>query len=112
MVVEKVDFPFIHEHMIQEYQKTIDRLGAGPFAAIACDQGGHEDYEIYNACKYARDLIQKELDELAERRKALYAELSGKYGRHGTWADWYLTMDGSVHLTKEGHNREPVRPAE
>ena len=98
MIAEKVDFPFVKEHMIQDYRKTLLDLGRGPFAAIACDQGGSEDYKIYNATRYAVELIDKELGEMKIQKERLYAELSEKYGEKGVDKDWFLTMDGSVHV--------------
>lgn len=98
MIAEKVDFPFVKEHMIQDYRKTLLDLGSGPFAAIACDQGGSEDYKIYNATRYAVELIDKELGEMKIQKERLYAELSEKYGEKGVDKDWFLTMDGSVHV--------------
>lgn len=101
MIIEKVDYPFLHREMIREYRKTLLDIGSGPFAAIACDQGGSLDYQIYNATKYAVELIEKELEELKEREKKLFSELSEKYGEKGVDKDWFITMDGSVHLTKK-----------
>lgn len=105
MIVEKVDFPFVTEQMIKDYRKTLLDLGKGPFAAIACDQGGSEDYKIYNATKYAVELIDEKLGEMKLRKERLYAELTEKYGERGTDKDWFLTMDGSVHVNpKEAEN--------
>lgn len=94
MVVEVTNFPFLHERTLEEYIKTLQTMSGRPFAAIACDQGSHRDYEEYNALKYALDLIHKELDVLKEQKKALYEELSSKYGVKGI--DFVVTMDGSV----------------
>ena len=105
MIAEKVDFPFVREHMIKDYRKTLLDLGKGPFAAIACDQGGSDDYKIYNATTYAVELIDKELEELKQRREALYVELAAKYGEKGVDKDWFLTMDGSVHVNRKKESR-------
>ena len=96
MVVEVTNFPFVKEEMLKGYLNTLKSIDAPHFAAIQCDQGSHHDYEIYNACKYARELIQKELDELEKQRKILYEDLDAKYGKKGK--DYIVTMDGSVHL--------------
>jgi hypothetical protein len=108
MIAEKVDFPFVREHMIKDYRKTLVDLGRGPFAAIACDQGGSDDYKIYNATSYAVELIDKELAELKQRRESLYVELSAKYGEKGVDKDWFLTMDGSVHVNRKENDNEQV----
>lgn len=102
-IAEKVDFPFVTEQMIKDYRKTLLDLGKGPFALIACDQGGSNDYEIYNATRYAVKLIDEKLGEMKIQKERLYAELSEKYGEKGVDKDWFLTMDGSVHVNpKEG----------
>ena len=98
MIAEKVDFPFVAEQMIKDYRKTLLNLGKGPFALIACDQGGSKDYEIYNATTYAVKLIDEKLGEMKIQKERLYAELSEKYGEKGVDKDWFLTMDGSVHV--------------
>lgn len=105
MVVEKVDFPFLREYIVETYMKTLLRIENQHFGPIQCDQGSVWDIDVVNACQHARELMQKELDDYAEKRKALYAALSEKYGKRGTDEDWFLTMDGSVHLTSRGEER-------
>ena len=106
MIAEKVDFPFVAEQMIKDYRKTLLNLGKGPFALIACDQGGSKDYEIYNATKYAVKLIDEKLGEMKIQKERLYAELSEKYGEKGTDKDWFLTMDGSVHVNPKEETQD------
>lgn len=94
--VEVVNFPFMHETTLEKYIRTLQKIDSEHFGPIQCDQGSHWDYEVVNACDYAMKMIQKELDELKERKKAMYAELNAKYGQKGV--DYIVTMDGSVHL--------------
>lgn len=96
MVVEKVSFPFLHESTLNEYIRTLDSIDC--FVAIQCDQASHRDYQIYNACKYAKEKIQQELDDLKLLRKAMYLELDEKYGK----GNYCVTMDGSVHVDSKG----------
>ena len=99
MILEKVDYPFLHEQMLEEYIKTLNELDSPHFAAIQCDQGGSHNYKVYNACKYARGLIRKELDELKEQKKKLYEELDEKYGVRNK--DYFVTMAGTVERRNE-----------
>lgn len=97
MVVEKVNFPFLHESSLKDYIKTLHEIDC--FGAIQTDSASRRDYEIYNACKYAREKIQQELDDLALLKEVMYKELDAKYGER--YKDYYVTMDGSVHIDRK-----------
>lgn len=94
MIVEKIDYDFLHEESLKQYIKTLHEIDAGHFAAIQCDQGSSHNYAVYNACKYARKLMQAELDAMQKKKKKLYAELDRKYGTRGK--DYFVTMAGQV----------------
>lgn len=94
MVLEKVDYNFLHEESLKEYIKTLTAISSQNFAPIQCDQGSSENYKKVYACDYAVSLIKKELKEMEEQKRRLYAELDAKYGIRNK--DYFVTMAGTV----------------
>ena len=94
MLLEKVDYNFLHEESLKEYIKTLQDISSRNFAPIQCDQGSSENYKKVHACDYAVKLIKAELEEMQEQKKKLYAELDAKYGVRGK--DYFVTMAGTV----------------
>ena len=94
MVLEKVDYKFLHEEELREYIKTLQGISSRNFAPIQCDQGSTENYKKVHACDYAVKLIKAELSEMEDQKKKLYAELDAKYGIRNK--DYFVTMAGTV----------------
>lgn len=94
MILEKVDYNFLHEQSLEDYIKTLQDISSRCFGAIQCDQGSLEDYKKVHACDYAIKLIKKELAEMAEEKKILYAKLDKKYGVRNK--DYFVTLAGTV----------------
>lgn len=94
MILEKVDYKFLHEESLKEYIKTLQGISSRNFAPIQCDQGSSENYKKVHACDYAVKLIKAELEEMQEQKKKMYAELDAKYGERGK--DYFVTMAGTV----------------
>ena len=94
MLLEKVDYKFLHEEELREYIKTLQGISSRNFAPIQCDQGSTENYKKVHACDYAVKLIKAELAEMEDQKKKLYADLDAKYGIRGK--DYFVTMAGTV----------------
>ena len=94
MILEKVDYDFLHEQSLKEHIKTLQDISCRNYAPIQCDQGSSENYKKVHACDYAVKLIKKELAEMEEQKKKLYAELDAKYGVRNK--DYFVTMAGTV----------------
>lgn len=99
MLLEKVDYNFLHEESLREYIKTLQGISSRNFAPIQCDQGSTENYKKVHACDYAVSLIEKELAEMEDQKKKMYAELDAKYGVRGK--DYFVTMAGTVEGRKD-----------
>ncbi len=95
MSVEVIDYPFLEEETLKRYINVLKKLSTQNFAAIQCDQGSRENYDIVDACDHAVKLLQKELNVLFMQREMIFAELRAKYGNK-----FAVDMAGGVHLLK------------
>lgn len=98
MMLEKIDYDFLHEESLKQYIKTLIEISNENFAPIQCDQGSSENYKRKNACDYAKDLIRDELREMEAKKKEIYKKLDSKYGVRGK--DYFVTMAGTVEGAK------------